>query len=135
MFRCFQTYLHLLTRAGIRDFKNNDVYCKRQTTDLSLEFFKIGNKQIKTLYLANFYGWNWCECTNCCGRREEHAILIFRLLVCMRRMYVASIIVNWVEWLWNPSDAFVICFCGPEGAQLSKEFVSFWLYWPIKTLH
>ena len=52
MFRCFQTYLHLLTRAGIRDFKNNDVYCKRQTMDLSLQFFKIGNKQMKTVYLA-----------------------------------------------------------------------------------
>ena len=52
MFRCFQTYLHLLTRAGIRDSKNNDVYCKRQTTDLSLQFFKIGNKQMKTVYLA-----------------------------------------------------------------------------------
>ena len=44
-------------------------------------------------------------------------------------------IVNWVEWLWNPSDSFVICFCGPESAQRSKEFLSFWLYWPIKTLH
>ena len=46
-----------------------------------------------------------------------------------------GIIVNWVEWLWNPSDSFVICFCGPESAQRSKEFLSFWLYWPIKTLH
>ena len=44
-------------------------------------------------------------------------------------------IVNWVEWLWNPSDSFVTCFCGPESAQRSKEFLSFWLYWPIKTLH
>ena len=44
-------------------------------------------------------------------------------------------IVNWVEWLWNLSDSFVICFCGPESAQRSKEFLSFWLYWPIKTLH
>ena len=44
-------------------------------------------------------------------------------------------IVNWVEWLWNPSDSFVICFCWPESAQRSKEFLSFWLYWPIKTLH
>ena len=48
---------------------------------------------------------------------------------------VEQSIVNWVEWLWNPSDAFVICFCGPESAQRSKEFLSFWLYWPIKTLH
>ena len=48
---------------------------------------------------------------------------------------VRSDIVNWVEWLWNPSDSFVICFCGPESAQRSKEFLSFWLYWPIKTLH
>ena len=47
----------------------------------------------------------------------------------------AGSIVNWVEWLWNPSDSFVICFCGPESAQRSKEFLSFWLYWPIKTLH
>ena len=44
-------------------------------------------------------------------------------------------IVNWVERLWNPSDSFVICFCGPESAQRSKEFLSFWLYRPIKTLH
>ena len=44
-------------------------------------------------------------------------------------------IVNWVEWLWNPSDSFVICFCGPESAQRSKVFLSFWLYWAIKTLH
>ena len=44
-------------------------------------------------------------------------------------------IVNWVEWLWNPWDSFVICFCGPESAQRSKEFLSFWLYWPVKTLH
>ena len=44
-------------------------------------------------------------------------------------------IVNWVEWLWNPLESFVICFCGPESAQPSKEFLSFWLYWPIKTLH
>ena len=48
---------------------------------------------------------------------------------------IHSTIVNWVEWLWNPSDSFVICFCGPESAQRSKEFLSFWLYWPIKTLH
>ena len=46
-----------------------------------------------------------------------------------------AVIVNWVEWLWNPSDSFVICFCGPESAQRSKEFLSFWLYWPIKTFH
>ena len=26
-------------------------------------------------------------------------------------------IVNWVEWLWNLSDAFVICFCWPDDAQ------------------
>ena len=49
--------------------------------------------------------------------------------------FAGSYIVNWVEWLWNPSDSFVICFCGPESAQRSKEFLSFWLYWPIKTLH
>ena len=54
-------------------------------------------------------------------------------LVCEQKLYPT--IVNWVEWLWNPSDSFVICFCGPESAQRSKEFLSFWLYWPIKTLH
>ena len=48
---------------------------------------------------------------------------------------IIKVIVNWVEWLWNPSDSFVICFCGPESAQRSKEFLSFWLYWPMKTLH
>ena len=46
---------------------------------------------MKTVYLANSYGWNWCECTNCCGRQEEPVILISRLLLCIRRMYVASI--------------------------------------------
>ena len=51
------------------------------------------------------------------------------------RLVASCTIVNWVEWLWNPSDSFVICFCGPESAQRSKEFLSFWLYWPIKTLH
>ena len=50
-------------------------------------------------------------------------------------VWLLHIIVNWVEWLWNPSDSFVICFCGPESAQRSKEFLSFWLCWPIKTLH
>ena len=53
----------------------------------------------------------------------------------MKTILVGLDIVNWVEWLWNPSDSFVICFCGPESAQRSKEFLSFWLYWPIKTLH
>ena len=52
-----------------------------------------------------------------------------------KKKKVGLSIVNWVEWLWNPSDSFVICFCGPESAQRSKEFLSFWLYWPIKTLH
>ena len=67
------------------------------------------------------------------------AILMKRKLVFMfihqERITIHYIIVNWVEWLWNPSDSFVICFCGPESAQRSKEFLSFWLYWPIKTLH
>ena len=46
--------------------------------------------------------------------------------------FVRYIIVNWVEWLWNRSDSFVICFCGPESAQRSKEFLSF--LWPIKNV-
>ena len=46
---------------------------------------------------------------------------------------VIHIIVNRLEWLWSPSGAFVICFCGPEGAQSSIAFLAFWSYWPIKT--
>ena len=30
---------------------------------------------------------------------------------------LSSIIVNGVKWLWNPSESFVIYFCGPEDAQ------------------
>ena len=60
------------------------------------------------------------------GNPSEKMANFFRERLC---------IVNWVEWLWNPSDSFVICFCGPESAQRTKEFLSFWLYWPIKTLH
>ena len=32
---------------------------------------------------------------------------------------LSSIIVNGVKWLWNPSESFVIYFCGPEDAQRS----------------
>ena len=60
-----------------------------------------------------------------------HTFLVISLVI----FFCMNTIVNWVEWLWNPSDSFVICFCGPESAQRSKEFLSFWLYWPIKTLH
>ena len=35
---------------------------KRQTSDLSWEFLKIENKQIKTVQ-NNSYGWNWRETT------------------------------------------------------------------------
>ena len=47
-------------------------------SDLGCKFLKSGNKQIKTLQ-SN------------CGRQEEPTILISRLLLRMRRMYVASI--------------------------------------------
>ena len=79
--------------------------------------------------------------------KEKHSKIIKRVHMCavfkvakalyldLRWTPLWSGIVNWVEWLWNPSDSFVICFCGPESAQRSKEFLSFWLYWPIKTLH
>ena len=60
---------------------------------------------------------------------------MYRLFVFFFKSFFPLSIFNWVEWLWNPSDSFVICFCGPESAQLSKEFLSFWLYWPIKMLH
>ena len=35
-------------------------------------------------------------------------------------------IVNRLEWLWNLSDSFVICFCGPDRAQRSVAFLAFW---------
>ena len=43
-------------------------------------------------------------------------------------------IINRVEQLWPPSDSFVICFCGLEGAQRSITSLSFWSYLPINTL-
>ena len=35
--------------------------------------------------------------------------------------------VNTVEWLWDPSDSFVICFCEPEGPQRSIAFQYFFI--------
>ena len=92
------------------------------------------------LWISNGYLWwylwvdsasctilkTFCCCLSCATIRRYTMATIEILLL---------IIVNWVEWLWNPSDSFVICFCGPESAQRSKEFLSFWLYWPIKKLH
>ena len=43
-----------------------------------------------------------------------------------------------VECLWKPLDSFVICFdsfFGPNRAQSSMAFPSFWTYWPIETSH
>ena len=77
---------------------------------------------LKTAFLM----WNWCQ------RSIFPSPVINNRQICLR---FSLNIVNWVEWLWNASDSFVICFCGPESAQRSKEFLSFWLYWPIKTLH
>ena len=57
-------------------------------------------------------------------RDKTRALTIY--VSCTYAFIWLSIIVNWVEWLWNPSDSFVICFCGPESAQRSKEFL-FWL--------
>ena len=51
------------------------------------------------------------------------------------KSWLGSGIVNRLEWLWNPSDSFVICFSGPDGAQRSIAFLAFWSYLPIKTCH
>ena len=44
-----------------------------------------------------------------------------------------------MECLWNLLDSFVICFCswrfGPDCAQHSIAFLSFWTHWPIETSH
>ena len=47
-----------------------------------------------------------------------------RVILSNQESVFTQSIVNWVEWLWNPSDSFVICFCGPESAQRSKEFAN-----------
>ena len=38
-----------------------------------------------------------------------------------------------LQWIWNPSVSFVICFCEPDGAQRSIALLAFWFYWPIKS--
>ena len=48
-------------------------------------------------------------------------------------LFTGGTVVNRVEWLWSPSDSFVTCFWGPDGAQRPIEFLSFWSCWPIKT--
>ena len=53
----------------------------------------------------------------------------------VRRLFWRSTIANRLEWLWNPPDSFVICFCGPDGAQRSTAIPVCWSYWPIKTSH
>ena len=35
--------------------------------------------------------------------------------------------VNTVEWLWDPSDSFVICFCEPQGPQRWIAFQYFFI--------
>ena len=40
-----------------------------------------------------------------CGRQEEPAILISRLLLRMRRMYVASIRLDFNKNVWNAQKA------------------------------
>ena len=42
---------------------------------------------------------------NCCGRQEEPRILISRLLLRMRRMYVASILWTSTKNEWNAQNA------------------------------
>ena len=83
------------------------------------------SKLTKGTYLLHCVKTNNLSTHNITGKMNKQKL---RIKICQN-------IVNWVEWLWNPSDSFVICFCGPESAQRSKEFLSFWLYWPIKTLH
>ena len=41
-----------------------------------------------------------------CGRQKEPAILISRLLLRMRRMYVASIHLTSTKNVWNAQNAF-----------------------------
>ena len=38
------------------------------------------------------------------------------LLLPTNKIYCLGII-NRLEWLWNSSDSFVLCFCGPDGVQ------------------
>ena len=40
---------------------------------------------------------------------------------------ITLVMVNRVEWLWDPSDSFVICFCEPEGPQRSIAFQYFFI--------
>ena len=105
----------------------------------SLSKYKFTNLRSNSHNLMKIFVGSLCfQCLTAPHLTAHHNIFVrsckyFKL--CYNIYFVLEIIVNWVEWLWNPSDSFVICFCGPESAQRSKEFLSFWLYWPIKTLH
>ena len=47
------------------------------------------------------------------------------MIIYIERNDLLRNIVNRLEWLYNPSDAFVTCFCGLEGAQRSIAFLAF----------
>ena len=97
-----------------------------QKKHVFLEFFLKGSSWwalLNHLKIENFENW-WLF-------YPGWYLKIFKLSSCLFRLGI----VNRVEWLWNPSDSLVICFCGLDGEQDSIAFLTFWSYWPTKASH